>query len=293
MAGKGAAIVASAAVYALAVAGFASGAAGPEAVAQSAVPAVAIDVDIAGNSPRTVGSVQNCVSTSVGGRVTIDIVIPPPGIPAARGLLAYQYSLRYDPLLVWVVEDIRGQLLEQATGSIMIPLSDELPDRNGIYISWGVDFGPAGIEPAGSSEKGPGVLSRLVLEARREGRSELIVADVQLVDDNTQRIEIGSLKQAEIRIGEPCPGSQATATPTLAQAVAPTASPTPQLPPSPQSSSNPVPVASPASAVPELGGPPAGPQAGARSQQIIVAGLATAGVGLLLALTAVRPPRGT
>lgn len=293
MAGKGAATAAPAAAFVLAIATLAAIAGDAGAGAQTGVPVVAVDVDSTGNSPRTVASVQDCVSASVGERITVDIVLPQPGVPEERGLLAYQYSLRYDPLLIWIVEDVRGQLLEQAAGSTMIPLSDELPDRNGIYISWGVDFGPSGIEPAGSSEKGPGVLSRLVLEARREGTSDLVVADVQLVDDATERMEVGSLKQAEIRVGEPCPGSQATvtATPTPVPAAAATASPTPR--PNAHSGSNPPPVASPASAVPQLGGPPAGAEGAGRSLLIIVAAIATAGAGLLLALAAAPPKRRT
>ncbi len=196
--------------------------AGPEG------PVLALDADTSGNGPRTVAGVQQCLSASVGQPVDIDIVLPGPGVAADRGIAAYQFTLFYDPAILWVQTANSKQLLSQAPGSSLVDISDPTPDKNGVYISWGVDFGPKGIEPAGASEAGPGVISRLTLIPRGNGASDLDLTDVALIDDASQAIAVGAVRSGAIRVGQPCPGQEVpTPSPSAPPSAPPTATPAP------------------------------------------------------------------
>ena len=248
-------------------------AAGPPA---DDIAVIAIDANPGGNSARSVGAIEQCVSASVGQPVDIDVVVPDPGIPAQRGMAAYQFSLLYDPTVVWIQADNGGMLLAQAAGSNVIPITDPKPDRNGVYQSWGIDFGPAGIEPLGSSETGPGVIARITLLPRSEGVSALTLSYVLVIDDASERITLGSVQSGTIRVGEPCPeqGGQTAVSPVQS-------SPTPAPP-------TPTPTPSALAASPDAAGtvPPTGaapPPAGDASAWFIMLGLigTLAGAGLL------------
>ena len=187
---------------------------------------VGVDTDVAENSPRSVFDIDDCASIEVGESIDVDVVTPEPGIPSERGLSGYQFRLFYDPEIVWVTADDQDQLLDQAAGSALIPLADPKPDKNGIYLSAAVDFGPTGIEPSGASETGPGVLGRLTLEARGPGLTPLVVTAVVLKDDDSDDIEVDSVQSGRLYVGEPCPGFEppkATTTPSATPAPAPAA----------------------------------------------------------------------
>jgi hypothetical protein len=169
------------------------------------VALLALDTDTSGNEPRIVASIEECVSATVGEPVDIDIVVPSPGIPADRGVAAYQFSILYDPALVWITADDNEMLLAQAAGSNVIAIADPKPDNNGVYQSWGVDFGTSGIEPAGSSETGPGVIARITLLPQSDGVSALILSNVLIIDDDSERITLESVQSATIHVSEPCP----------------------------------------------------------------------------------------
>jgi hypothetical protein len=242
--GVGAAIILTiaAAVALLCVAALA----GPSSAAgQSAsVASVALDMHISGNGPRTIGAVDECVSAAVDQPVDIDVVVPSPGIPAERGVAAFQLRLFYDPAIVWVGADDSKLLLDAARDaagrkqSNVMAFSDVAvtgrPNKSGDYLSVVVDFGPKGIEPAGSSETGPGVLARLTLLPQGEGTSPLILADVEIADDDSEKIPVDSVQSGAIHVGEPCPGPTATPVPTPMStptpAPAPTPTPAPQAP---------------------------------------------------------------
>lgn len=178
---------------------------------QGVTTSVAVDTDSEGNSPRTVGGVEECVSVDVGQPVVVDIVVPEPGVPADRGVAAYQFDLLYDPNVVWVQADDGDMLLAQAPGSNLIPIADPKPDTNGVYVSWVLDFGPSGIEPAGSSETGAGVLARLTLMPRNAGTSYLTLSNVLVIDDEGERIDLGPVQRGAVNVGQPCPGEDVAA----------------------------------------------------------------------------------
>ncbi len=176
----------------------------------TSIALLAIDGDPTGNAPRSVGAIDQCVSTSVGRPTQIDIVVPGPGVPVDRAIGAYQFSLLYDPGSIWISGDDSNMLLAQAAGSNVIPIADPRPDRNGVYVSWGVDFGPSGIEPAGSSEAGSGVIARITFLPQSEGISTLTLSDVLVIDDASDRITLESVQSATINVGRPCSAQSAT-----------------------------------------------------------------------------------
>ena len=241
----------------------------------TSIALLAIDGDPTGNSPRSVGSIEQCVSTSVGRPTQIDIVVPGPGVPAGRGISAYQFSLRYDPGSIWITDDDSNMLLAQAARSNVIPIADPRPDRNGVYESWGVDFGPSGIEPAGSSETGPGVIARITLLPQSVGVSTLTLSDVLVIDDASDRISLESVQSATIIVGQSCSSESVTPlTPT------PSLRPDTTVPPRSTSS---------VETFPNTGGPPA-PNGGSYSL-LIAAGLIAALGGFSLLTSYVSASR--
>ncbi len=215
---------------------------------------VALDVDPAGNSPRTVQQIDGCRSIAVGESIEVDLVLPAPGVPAQAGLSAYQFALFYDPELVWVTAESADMLMNQAPGSQIIPLSDPKPDRNGIYVSWAVDFGPTEVEPAGASERGSGVLSRLTITAQKVGSTELQVSDIQLIDSSSNPLAVAKVQPATLWIGQPWPGESDGETPSATPMPGPTtvagATPSPD-PPNSVDPSSPI-----GESLPQVGGAP-------------------------------------
>jgi hypothetical protein len=187
----------------VAVAALALGAV-PQALSQGAI-AVAIDVDVSGNDARTVASIQNCARMDVGSDLEIDVVLPDPGIAADVGIQAYEFNLQYDPDILTVSAQDQDLLLKQASGSNLIPLSDFLPDSDGNFLSAAADRSAAfQIEPDGSYEVGPGVLSRLTLTAQAKGRTDLTFSGAILVDVDKNSIPIGELVGATVSVDTPC-----------------------------------------------------------------------------------------
>jgi hypothetical protein len=224
------------------------------AASQSAsVALVALDTDASGNGPRTVDAIDDCVSAPVDQPVDIDIVIPSPGVPADRGIAAYQFSIMYDPAVVWIAADDSDMLLAQAAGSNVIAIADPKPDSNAVYQSWGVDFGTSGIEPAGSSETGPGVIARITLLPQSDGVSPLTLSNVLLIDDASERLSLEPVQSGSVYVGQPCPVQSDTGTPTPTPAPSPTPTPTPTLAPTPTPAPAPTSTPEPHSPVPAGG----------------------------------------
>ena len=166
---------------------------------------VAVDANPAGNTPRSVGSIERCVTASVGQPVEIDVVVPDPGIPADRGLSRFTLSLSYDPSIVRVTNANTTMLLAQAPASDFFEMPFHAPDGGGTYSAFAFDTGPSGIEPQGSAEVGPGVLARITLTPQSNGVSELSLTNVSLHDFTLFRpIELESVQAATIAVGAPC-----------------------------------------------------------------------------------------
>jgi hypothetical protein len=166
---------------------------------------VAIDVDVAGNDARTVATIDNCVRIDSGSELEIDVVLPDPGIASDVGIQAYQFQLLYDPDVVTVTAQDQEFLLSEAGGSLLLPLSDFLPDSDGTFMSASADRSEAfQIEPEGAFEAGPGVITRITLSAVAKGSTDLTLADLILVDVGKNSIPVGELVPARVSIDTPC-----------------------------------------------------------------------------------------
>lgn len=193
----GSAVAAAAAALGVAVTG--------QALSQEA-PTVAIDVDVAGNGPRSVGTVENCARIAAGSELKIDVVLPAPGIPAHVGIKAWQFDLLYDESVVNVVDEDPDLLLAQAGGSELFSgLSDPLPDSDGTFTSASADFGAKfQIEPDGVQEVGPGVITRLTLSAVSRGASNLTLSNAILVGADDSAIPLGNVLGAAVAVDTAC-----------------------------------------------------------------------------------------
>ena len=236
---------------------------------------IAIDADPSGNGPRTLGSIAGCISGAVGQPLQIDVVLPAPGVAADRGLSGFQFTFAYDPTIVWVSEEDNSMLLAQASGSSLVPVSDQTPNKTGEYLSLVVDFGREGIEPNGASETGPGVLSRITLLPQKSGVSSLALRDIILLDEASQDIAVEPAAAATLSVGAPC------LTPTPAPA---SSTPAPTAPP--------VADAPPVQGFAQTGGPL--PADATASRRLVLAGASAAAAGAAALLWSVwRAPRTT
>jgi len=188
----------------------------------SASVTVGIDADPTGNTATTLGSIESCRSVINGATFTVDFWvkdIPSPGIEGFQG------DLGYAPTRLNVTGYNVGMLLAANSGSSVTDFTrfavgepDHLPDADGKFTPAAYDFGTA----PGHSETGSGVLARITLKATANGTSPLALTKVKLSDPagnpigdtNGDNIFDGSISNAEIRIGEPCPTPAPTPTPT-------------------------------------------------------------------------------
>jgi hypothetical protein len=167
----------------------------------STVDRVAIDTNIASNGATAIGSLQSCVVVPSTGLTTqIDVVVGPVGIPADRPIIGVGFDLSYDPSIVRVNAENHNFLLTANTGSSIFAAGDEtlgFPDTDGLYNESTVDVGAL---PA-SAETGPGVISRITLEAVGIGITTLSLSSVGLLDDQSETIPIDSLVNATLVVG--------------------------------------------------------------------------------------------
>jgi len=190
----------------------------------SASVTVGIDADPTGNTATTLGSIESCRSVINGATFTVDFWvkdIPSPGIEGFQG------DLGYAPTRLNVTGYNVGMLLAANSGSSVTDFTrtavgdpDHLPDADGKFTPAAFDFGTV----PGHTETGSGVLVRITLKAIANGTSPLTLTKVKLSDPanppnpigdtNGDNIFDGSISNAEIRIGEPCPTPAPTPTPT-------------------------------------------------------------------------------
>ena len=190
------------------------------AAAEAHAVDIGIDMDVNGNHARTVGSIEECGVIAAEETLDIDIVLPDPGIDALDGLSGFQFDLTYDPAVVNISDvDIDTFLLNQATGSFLFPLGDSAPDSDGLFFASVIDFGPIGIEPAGASETGPGVLVRITLTGVAQGTSLLNLENIILPNDVNKPIPVSGVFSGTVAVDEACEVVEAPPTLTVVKVV--------------------------------------------------------------------------
>lgn len=176
----------------------------PTPVPQRPIDFVAADMDIAGNTPNSIGTMETCGAVPVGGHLTIDVVVA--GIPneeaGTGGIAAFAFDLIYDSSHVRVISTDVQQLLGVMPGSLVFNASDTVPDGDGTFASAAVDLS-LGTVPL---EAGSGVLARITLEGLTAGTSELTLMNVGIMDAAGDLYEINGVQNAQFIVGGSCPG---------------------------------------------------------------------------------------
>ncbi len=178
---------------------------------------LSVDVIPSGNTATSVGSIQACASATQGDSFIVDIVIS-----NVTDLLAWEIPISYNPEVLEVTgRDVEQQFQSVSPGSQVLDLSDKVPDNDGRYGLQAVDTA----DPP-SPDSGSGTLARLTFKATGPGISPISIAPVDLNDDgkpdrgillrqangdaagdaNGDSIFDGPAHDAEVRVGQSCPG---------------------------------------------------------------------------------------
>lgn len=199
--------------------GLAQGGAPQLSHAQDAT-SISIDAIPEGDTPASVATIETCASAQEGETFDVDLVIE-----NVADLLAWEITVSYGPDVLEVRDSDVEMFQATNEGSQVLDLSEPTPDDDGSYILQSVDAA----DPA-SPDSGSGVLARITFKAVGTGTSILSVGKTDLNDDGTldrgpflrdvagevigdedgDTLFDGPVNDAEIRVGEPCPG-QATA----------------------------------------------------------------------------------
>ena len=211
--------------------------------------AFSIDMNTAGNTATSLGTLDTCASASAGSTVTFDITVTnipafndggTPGVPAddSGGIMGWLITILYNETPLTVQSENQSFLVANTPGSTLSPLgSDPTPDTDGSngYLTSTLDTSFT------VPEEGSGVLTRLVIEvdpAAVTGLYDLQFdpADAVHTDSSNTAFAPHDLTSiGTIAVGQACPVA-ATPTATTAPAAAPTATGTAtsepdQLPP--------------------------------------------------------------
>ena len=186
---------------------------------------LAVDVDPTGNTPTSVGSIEDCLSVEPGTTFDVDIVIM-----NVENLLTWEAPFVYDRSILEVT-GANVKMFQQANpGSDVFDFSESLPDSDGQFFMGGGDVGNV-------LDSGTGVLVRLTLRAVGTGVSQVALAQLDfsgdglpdegpkfaavfffkvtyLGDVNGDKLFDGPNFPATIAVGEACPQEVPTPTPS-------------------------------------------------------------------------------
>lgn len=263
---------------------------------------VAVDADTTGNAATTLGPLNSCVRAEPGATVSVDLVVD--SVPADRGIIGFQISVRYDPAILTLTA-VNNEFLLAAKGTYepFEGLSDPLPDSTGDYKVLVADL--ASNPPTDNIESGPGVLSRLTFTARAAGVSTVAPSFnpddpandyPAIIDNQNTTIGIDTIGTASIAVGRDCQAPpeatpvivplppidsiEFSATPTQGSAsVTPGPSPSTGPTTAPGASGTPA----PASSTPDTGGSTGESSDGGTSTGTVIAVIALVALGVVLA----------
>lgn len=229
--------------------------------------AISIDMDpssVPGNTATSVGSREFCARINENDlldadedsvdSLEIDVTTGPDGIPKDHPMFGFTFLLSYDPASLSVIRNDVSFLLAVRAGSSLFDASDILPDQDGEFAVAAIDVA----ESFTASESGPGVLSRLAVEASSgalEGVHHLVLGDAAHVDTYAEAFLAQTVNHAVVAIDADCPADQpepvhpptptpGPATPTATPAPSPT-TPTPLQSPTADPTATPDPTSAP------------------------------------------------
>ncbi len=132
---------------------------------------LAVDVDPAGNTATSVGTIEDCVSVDVDSTFGVDIAVM-----NVANLLAWEATFVYDSAVLEVVGADVSLFQAANAGSSVIDASEPLPDADGRFFVGGIESGSA-------LDSGSGVLARLTLRAIGPGISAASLPKLDFNDD--------------------------------------------------------------------------------------------------------------
>jgi hypothetical protein len=136
---------------------------------------IGVDVNTAGNTATSLGSVDSCISVATGDTFDVDIFVKD-----VTDLLAWQFYFAYEPSVLNVIGRNVSMFLAGNPGSNVINLSGAVPNATGLYQPGAVDVA----EPP-THDSGSGVLVRLTLKAVGPGLSPVTLPSVDTEGDGT------------------------------------------------------------------------------------------------------------
>jgi hypothetical protein len=138
--------------------------------------------------------------------LTIDVVAGPPGgVPESRRLDGFEYDLTYDPAVIRVSAADNDMLLAAGFLSNVQDSSQPVPDSDGAWHAEAFDDGA-------NPEYGPGVLTRIVVEAVSPGYSVVRAEDASVLGQDGQPIPVKVATPATLvvdPVAEPSPCADA------------------------------------------------------------------------------------
>jgi hypothetical protein len=251
----------------------------PQANALAGADTLALDADPTGNTPTSIGTIQNCVQVAAGGSVTIDIVVDsiPPFSVDTGGLAGFGFNVLYDNTKISTTAratplDNTKSLLAINANSAITSFTNPVSQTDGNFKIVELDADAAyesgagriysfTVAVAGGAPSGPTVLDLTDSEV-----GDLAGGDgdglPDLYNSDTSIYPIGNVGDLTISIGQPCGGATPTPTPATPTPTPATPTPTPATPtptpatptptpatptptPGPSSSPTPTPTATP------------------------------------------------
>lgn len=176
----------------------------------STIGLLAIDANVEGNSPTSLGPIEGCARAEAGSEITVDYVVD--AVPQDRPMIGYEAQIRYDAEMLEAVA-LEHNFLLAASGdySPFAGLSDDLPDNDGSFRILVLDTASS-TEPQANVEAGAGVLARITFRVKEAGRTDVAIAAetdplvYPLVQDTqNEMILVDRLGSATIAAGEDCP----------------------------------------------------------------------------------------
>lgn len=184
--------------------------------AQTRGPTLGLDADPSGNTATTLGDIDSCVSVELEDTFQVDIFIKD-----VDDLIAWEAYLFFDSTLLNVTDRDVQQFQASSPNSAVFDTSESVPDDDGRYR-----VGSADIADPLAPDSGSGVLATLTLEALADGITPLSISlhetgikgyfigpTLTAVDgshpedtDNDGYFD-GEIVDAQIAIGQPCPGA--------------------------------------------------------------------------------------
>jgi hypothetical protein len=180
---------------------------------------ILMDLDPAGNTATSIGSIETRARIDPNGlqdadedrvdEVEVDIVAGPMGIPATAAMIGFRYEVHYGAGLAISFVDY-DYLLGSRQGSSLFPFGDFVPDVDGKFVGQAVDLSDWATIPA---ESGPGVLSRIAVSGADAdiGVHALRLGSALLIDTQGEaRLPHNSSAEwaepgAHIAVGTACP----------------------------------------------------------------------------------------